>query len=251
MQSPWLASGFLVDLDGTLVSGRHVLPHATDLLERVRERFVIVSNDAEHTPALLARRLRLHGLLVPADRIVLAGTTAIDAIAREMPGAQLLLLGSRALQLHALHRGLRSAYERVPDVVLLARDRLFSFGRLTAAANALRAGVRLVVANPDRTHPGVDGAIVPETGALLAALLACAGPVPYTVVGKPEAALFQAGLRRLGCAAEDAVMIGDNPDTDGEGARRLGIRFLPVDALPARVMNREIPGLARRPLAMA
>lgn len=222
------ARAVIVDLDGTLIRGAVPLPGAAELLERVENRFVVASNDAEHTPRQLAAALRRLGLAVPEDRIVLAGTATLDMIAAERSNARVLLLGSPALRRYASGLGLRLV-EEAPDVVVIARDRHFSFARLVAAANAVRAGADLVVTNPDRTHPGADGAVVPETGALLSAVLSCTGAVAYRIVGKPEPALFLSALARLGTSAADTLVIGDNPDTDGLGARRLGMRYLRVN----------------------
>lgn len=221
------ARGYLIDLDGTLVSGQTVLQDARWLLNAVAGRFVLVSNNAEHTPSQLSRMLQTIGLAVDADRIILAGTCAIDRIAAEQPGASLLLLASPALRSYARRKGLHLDAAR-PDVVLVARDRQFSYAKLAAAVSALADGARFVVAAPDLSHPGADGKPVPETGALAAAIIACAGERDYTVIGKPERALFEMGCRRLGIDFSDAVMIGDNPQTDGLGARRLGMRFWQV-----------------------
>jgi HAD superfamily hydrolase (TIGR01450 family) len=221
------AAGYLLDLDGTLVQGGRALPWARPLLRGIEGRFAILSNDAEHTPQALSRQLDRLGLSVPPDRIILAGTAAVAEVARRHPGARVMLLGSAALRRVARAAGLRLALRGV-EVVLLARDRRFDHAALAAAANALRGGAALVVANPDLTHPGPNGAIVPETGALLAALLACAGDVPHIVVGKPEPTLFRQALALLDTAPEATVMIGDNAATDGQGAARLGLRFWPV-----------------------
>jgi HAD superfamily hydrolase (TIGR01509 family) len=53
------------------------------------------------------------------------------------------------------------------------------------------------------------------------------------VVGavKPDAAIFQTALSRLGVDAERAVMVGDSDEADG-GARAIGCRFSLVDPLP-------------------
>lgn len=221
--------GWLIDLDGTLVCGGRAMPGAHAFLEACAGRFVVVSNDAEHTPAELESSLRLIGLDVPADRIVLAGAVALDEIAMRRPGARVLVLASDSLLSHARERGLRPVRTR-PDVVFLGRDRRFSHRRLALAANAVRAGAELVIANPDLVHPGPGGAIVPETGALLAALLACTGPVDYRLIGKPEPALFAAGLALLGLPKWAVAMLGDNPRTDGEGARRFGLRYVEIAA---------------------
>lgn len=48
---------------------------------------------------------------------------------------------------------------------------------------------------------------------------------------KPDAAIFEAALTRLGVAPEEAVMVGDSEEADG-GAQALGCGFLLVDPLP-------------------
>lgn len=255
-RSPWPAlrnaveslqdvRGCLVDLDGTLVRARQALPGAGAFLDRLEGRFVIVSNDAEHTPLELSRGLKRLGLSVEPRRIVLAGTTALDEIARRQPRARILMMAGKSLLAYARGLGLLPVQAR-PDVVFLGRDRHFSYARLALAANAVRDGAALVVANPDLVHPGENGAVVPETGALLAALLACTGPVPYRIVGKPEPSLFEAGLRLLGLPRSAVMMVGDNPATDGEGARRFGLRYF---ELRDGVFPRIGPNLSHDPAA--
>jgi HAD superfamily hydrolase (TIGR01549 family) len=45
-------------------------------------------------------------------------------------------------------------------------------------------------------------------------------------VGKPDPAMFAVALDRLGCAAEEAVMVGDSWPSDIAGARAAGIRAI-------------------------
>jgi HAD superfamily hydrolase (TIGR01509 family) len=49
---------------------------------------------------------------------------------------------------------------------------------------------------------------------------------------KPDAAIFQTALSRLGVGAERAMMVGDSDEADGGGARAIGCRFSLVDPLP-------------------
>lgn len=219
--------GYLIDLDGTLVSGETVLQDARWLIERTAGRFMLVSNNAEHTPLQLARRLNRLGLDIPAGRIVLAGTAAIDLIARERPGARLLLLASTALRTYARQKGLNLCATH-PEIVLVGRDRQFTYKKLAVAVEAIHRGAELIVANPDSSHPGPNGEAVPETGALAAALIVASGIQSHRVIGKPERGLFDIACRRLGIELENAIMIGDNAATDGAGALRLGMRFVHV-----------------------
>jgi HAD superfamily hydrolase (TIGR01509 family) len=48
---------------------------------------------------------------------------------------------------------------------------------------------------------------------------------------KPDAAIFEAALRRLNVDATHAVMVGDSDEADG-GARAIGCGFVLVDPLP-------------------
>jgi HAD superfamily hydrolase (TIGR01509 family) len=48
---------------------------------------------------------------------------------------------------------------------------------------------------------------------------------------KPDQAIFEAALTRLGVRAQNAVMVGDSEEADG-GARAVGCGFLLVDPLP-------------------
>lgn len=216
------ASHLIVDLDGTLIREDEPIDGAADLLARFRDRYVIVSNNSTHTARGVAQRLARLGLKVPRTRIVLAGEQTIAYMQREHPEARIYLSGSAALRRHALASGcelVRSGAE----FVVLALDAHFNHRRLGCIVNALRDGARLVVSNVDATHPGPGGRLVPETGALLAAVTVASGVQPWRAIGKPGPLLLQEGLRRLGSRPEHTLVIGDNPDTDGLGAHRMGM----------------------------
>ncbi|KAI3595175.1 hypothetical protein D8I24_7796 [Cupriavidus necator H850] len=224
---PWRAPAwrYIVDLDGTLIRNGAAMPGAAALLEALQGRYAIVSNNSTDTAAGMSRKLRRMGLPVAPEQLVLAGEMAVNWLRRTSPEARVLLLGSPALRRHAKRIGCQLV-EQGADVVLLARDPDFNYGKLALAANVLRAGARLVVTNPDLSHPGDNGTCVPETGALLAALTACAGVDPECIIGKPADALFHEGLRRLQASPAQALMIGDNPATDAAGAVAMGMSYL-------------------------
>jgi 4-nitrophenyl phosphatase len=217
------AKGILLDWDGCIAVGNRVLPFAKKLIAQHAERIAIVSNNSTHLPRDLEDILAQQGVRLSHERIFLAGAEAVRHVAASGDMRVMLLSASR-IKLYARELGMTMA-RRNPDLVLLMRDAKFSYAKLELAANALRSGAKLVVANADLTHPGPDNRVVPETGALLAALLACTGAeVQREVIGKPGPLLFERACACLGAAPEETVMIGDNPDTDGEGAVNAGIR---------------------------
>ena len=231
--SSWIddAQGFIVDLDGTLVRGSHVIAGAVELLERIKDRYVILSNNSTDTAFGLAAMLRRLGLRVKADRLILAGEYTIRFMAEHHAQARLMVIASPAIRKYVERLGLRLV-DRDADFVVLGRDRRFNYAKLDAIINELHRGARLVVTNPDLSHPADDGGLVPETGTLMTAVTACAGVLPVRIVGKPEDTLFLEALKRLGTRPSDTLVIGDNPATDAAGAVRLGMRYLLVGTTP-------------------
>jgi HAD superfamily hydrolase (TIGR01450 family) len=229
--SPAQARHLIVDLDGTLIREDEALEGAGELLARFRDRYVIVSNNSTHTARGVARRLGRMGLKVAPEHIVLAGEQTIEYMRRDHPNARILLAASTALQQHALAIGCHLVKAEA-EFVVLALDPHFNRARLGFMANQLRRGAQLVVTNSDENHPGPGGTVVPETGALMAALVAASGAQPRRIVGKPGPLLFEEGLRRLGAEPADTVVIGDNPATDALGAAQLGMRCLLVGSSP-------------------
>ena len=173
--------------------------------------------------------------------MVLAGVAAVELVAGRAPGARVFVCGSGPTVGHAVACGLQ-ADETAPEYVILTRDTGFTYGRLQAVLGCLTRGARLVVANADATHPGADGVPVPETGALLAAVRECLPGLEFEVVGKPEPGLFRVALERLKVGPGDAVLVGDNPVTDGAGAKAAGVDFILVGEGPG-ARFRDLAGL--------
>jgi HAD superfamily hydrolase (TIGR01450 family) len=218
------AKGILLDWDGSVAIGNRMLPAARRLIEMLGARVVILSNNSTHLPEEIARLLEREGISIAPERILLAGVETVRWVAGQ-GHKRVLLLGSPALAALARSLGLEVSRE-AKDIVLLMRDARFTYIKLARATAALADGALLVVANADRTHPGPAGQLVPETGALLAALSTCQPDVEPFIVGKPGPLLFEKACRLLGVTPGEAVMIGDNPETDGAGAAALGMQSI-------------------------
>ncbi len=222
---PTQAAGAVFDLDGTLIREEEILPGAVRLLDHFRDRFVLASNNSSDTARTLSAQLAQMGLYIPEDRIVLAGEELLRLMAVQYPGARVQLLASSILRQRARELGLQLV-DADCDMVLVCRDACFGYAKLRSAANAVRDGARLIAANPDLTHPGKGGERVPETGSLLVAIEACSSKQADQIIGKPEPHLFVRSLERLGITADQSIMVGDNPATDGVGASGCRIPFV-------------------------
>lgn len=223
------AKAILLDWDGCASVANQPYGATIAFLAHFGDRVAIVSNNSTLLPDDIVGVLARAGIGFPADRVILAGYEAIATAARK-PGARTLVLGPPRMRALANRMGLNLSRKNA-DLVVLLRDTRFSYARLDRAVDALRLGARLIVANPDKTHPGPNGAVVPETGALLAALAACIdlAALDVEIVGKPSAVLFERACVALGVSTGEAVMIGDNPLTDIVGAAAVGMPSILVE----------------------
>ncbi len=219
--------GLLCDLDGCLIIGGRPQPGARELVAHAGDRLLVISNNSTDTPETMAGRLARMGLPIVADRIILAGATAVSELATTAYQARVAIYGSSAIVDYARSLGLTIDHRR-PDFVLLTRDVRFSYARLHRIVEQIEGGAMLFVSNLDLSHPGAAGARVFETGVLLEAIKVCLPGLVYRSIGKPAPILYKAAMNRIAAAAEDLVAIGDNPATDGEGARRMGIACILV-----------------------
>jgi HAD superfamily hydrolase (TIGR01450 family) len=220
--------GVMLDWDGCIAFHDRPTDAALRFLREHWHHAAIVSNNSTLRPEEFSHILASEGILITPDRIFLAGAEALCR-AKEIDAARVMVIGAPRMKAYARTKGINVVRDDA-DLVVLMRDPRFSFAKLERAANSLRAGAKLVVSNPDLTHPGLNGRIVPETGALLAALRASIGsaPIDIEIIGKPSQRLFEKACRALSLRPEQALMIGDNPDTDGAGAQALGAPWVMV-----------------------
>jgi HAD superfamily hydrolase (TIGR01458 family) len=119
--------------------------------------------------------------------------------------------------------------ERDAEVVLLGgadetdeTGEVFAYENLNRAFAELDAGARLVCLHRNRWWQTSRGPLL-DAGAFVAGLEYAAG-VEAEVVGKPTRSYFEAALDALRARPEDAVIVGDDVETDIGGAKALGMR---------------------------
>lgn len=215
------ARGILLDWDGCVAVDNKILPGARRFITQYRDRIAILTNNSSHLPEDIGALLAQEAITLPNERIITAGVEAVRWALGEGYG-RTMLLGSQRVRGFAREQGLELVNQQA-GLVLLMRDTRFNYRKLERAVNMIRDGARLAVANADRTHPGAGNRIVPETGALLAVIQACVPETSPMMIGKPAPLLFERACAVLGIAPDEAVMVGDNPETDIAGAQAIGM----------------------------
>jgi glycerol 3-phosphatase-2 len=219
----------MLDLDGVVYVDRDAVPGAADHLRAARAtgmRTAFVTNNAARPPAEVAAHLTAIG--VPAEvRDVVTSAQAAAHLLRERfgEGARVVRLGGAGLEAALVEAGLvpvgaddeavavASGYG--PDV--LWRD-------IMRVAVRVRDGLPWLASNADLTIPTAFG-VAPGHGVLVETLARFSGVTP-AVAGKPERALLDETVRRVG--GDRPLMVGDRLDTDIEGARNAEVDSLLV-----------------------
>lgn len=216
------ARRILCDIDGCLIRGGQTIDGAAAFVDAVRDRLALVSNNSTDSATGLSDRLARIGIEVPATQIFLAGEQTLLHVQTAYPDARIRLIATDAMRDRAETLGLHLTSER-PDLIVLCRAPDTTLAELESVLVQITQGVPIVAANPDLTHPGAAGPAI-ETGAVAGLLRACRPGLAIPFIGKPAAPLFLRGLRNA--SPDEAIMVGDNPETDINGAEQLGIPTL-------------------------
>ena len=223
--------GLLIDLDGVVYTGRQAIAGAPEFLGEARRRgmpFLLVTNNSTAPPEEVAQRLAGMGIQVNPEEILTSAQAAMAYVRAHSDGrARVLVVGEAGLTTAAQSEGLEVG-EDGADWVVAGLDRGFDYQKLARATRAIRGGARFVASNADALLPIEGGEVLPGAGSIVAAIRAATGVEPV-VVGKPEPAMFEAGLAKLGgLQPGEVAMIGDRLDTDIDGGRAAGLRTILV-----------------------
>jgi 4-nitrophenyl phosphatase len=140
-------------------------------------------------------------------------------------GARVLLVGSEELAKELTSAGYQLVDQNT-DVVVAGLDLALTYEKLKRAALEIRRGATFVGTNGDKTYPTDEG-LIPGAGTILAALQAATDVAPI-VVGKPERAMFDIAVEKMGVPREATTTLGDRLDTDVEGGQNAGLRSILV-----------------------
>jgi phosphoglycolate/pyridoxal phosphate phosphatase family enzyme len=229
----------IFDLDGVVYRGSVAVPGAAALIDALHRAGSLVryaTNNSMYTRADFVARLGGMGIPATPDEVVTSVTATVTHLRSHLPDVRrVLAVGEGGMLSELADAGFEvtPAAEATADewkggplpsrygAVVAGLDRQIDYRRLAIAATAIRDGAAFVATNADLRFATPEG-LLPGAGTIIAALAATTGVEPL-VVGKPEPAMFEAILQAAGIAAADALVIGDNPDSDIVAAHRSGI----------------------------
>jgi HAD superfamily hydrolase (TIGR01458 family) len=226
MTSPHTLKAIFFDIDGTLVGAGKTLPGAPEAVASARRLGLAVrflTNATSRDPAEIASDLRSRGFAIEDDEIQTATTACVEYL-KSRPGITCHLIAPPSVR--PMFDEIATS-ESHPDVVVICDiGEHFNFQVLNEAFLMLRAGAELVAPQKGLFWFDHDGPKL-DCGSFIVGLEAATGK-KATVTGKPSELFFQRAFARVGCCASEALVVGDDINTDVLGARRVGASSLLV-----------------------
>jgi HAD superfamily hydrolase (TIGR01450 family) len=222
---------FLFDLDGVLLKGKEtpVKIGGTRVFEKIRskgKKLRIVTNNSTDTVRTVQRRLSARNIVVGEDEILTSARLTAEYIAKRYGKATYFLVGEPGFAEELDSVGLRRTYGKKADVVAVGLDKRMTYGKLDRAVQIARGGADIVSNHSARLYMSKHGPAI-AVGPILKAIEYGAGKRGFAV-GKPSPLMFEAAMERAGCGRQETVMIGDQEDTDIDGANKAGIESILV-----------------------
>lgn len=230
----------LFDAYGVLVHATGAMPGAADTIARLNrsgQDYAVLTNDASKLPETAAKRYHGFGLDIAPERILSSGLLLREYFTHHrLRGRNCAVLGTADSVRFAEQAGARIVAPGEPfDVLVVGDENGYQFvetvdATLSALFHQIDTGqhVHLVLPNPDLIFPhgpGRFGIAAGSIALIVEAALRRRYPERRDLVfhrlGKPQPDLYEAAIKHFG--SRDAVMIGDQLETDIAGAAACGI----------------------------
>lgn len=211
--------GVLLDLAGVIYEGDHVLTGAVDAVAQLHRSGLplrFITNTTTKTKEALLARLRAFGLEIASEELFTPGQAAKAWLAEHEASPVLLV-----------HPSLSSEFADLPvrpkrAVVVGDAGEGFTYANMNHAFRGLIDGATLLALAKNRTFEDGDGRLSLDAGAFVAGLEYSSGQEAI-VLGKPSPQFYGAALASMECKPQDAVMVGDDAESDVAGALDAGL----------------------------
>ncbi|MDP9632436.1 UNVERIFIED_ORG: HAD superfamily hydrolase (TIGR01458 family) [Ensifer adhaerens] len=213
-----MIKGVLLDLAGVIYDGEDAVPGATEAVARLHEAGLLVcfvSNTTRSNKQAVLDRLARLGFSVTSDELFTPAQAARNWLRKHERSPHLLVHPDLIQEFQGLEGS------RGKAIVVGDAGDAFDYEALNAAFRELVDGAELLALAANRTFRDSDGKLSLDAGAFVAAL-EFASQRDAIVLGKPAPAFFRSALATINCTEGEAVIIGDDAETDVAGALRIG-----------------------------
>jgi 4-nitrophenyl phosphatase len=217
---------FLFDLDGVLLKGkeRPVRIGGPKVFSRIRttgKKLFVVTNNSTDTIETVFTRLGRCGIHISRNELLTGTRLTAEYVSERYGKATYFLVGEKGFEDELNRLGLKRTHGSEADLVLVGLDRKLTYDTLDRAVEVARNGADIVATHEARLYMYKKGPAI-AVGPILRAIEYGANK-RGVCVGKPSPLMFEIAMKKSDCSREETVMVGDQEDTDVEGAVRAGI----------------------------
>jgi HAD superfamily hydrolase (TIGR01458 family) len=216
----------LLDIDGVLYVEDEPIPGATDAVRQLREAGLglrFVTNTTNRSRAATLARLQGLGFAVSEPELLTPAALAVQLCAQRGHGRVALFAAD---ELRDDFRDLEVDDDGADAVIVGDLGEAWDYGALNRAFRLVIGGADLIALQKNRYWRRTDGLAL-DAGPFVAAL-EYATERTATVVGKPARAFFEQALAEVGATPAEAVMVGDDIESDIGGALAAGLQAVLV-----------------------
>lgn len=210
---------FLIDLDGTIYRGKETIAagvHFVKRLEQAHKSYIFLTNNTTRTPQMVVDKLKTHGIKTDIAHVYTPCMATVSYILKREKKRKskigVYIIGQIGLWREFLQNSAFEVTDFNPEYVIVGMDTDLTYHKIQVAATAIRNGATFIGTNADLNLPSENG-LLPGNGSQCAMIAASSGHKPF-FIGKPSPVIIDMLLDKLKLSKKDALLVGDNYDTD-------------------------------------
>jgi len=217
-------NGFILDMEGTFFKDFSPLMGAKEFIKILDEKgfsYLFLTNLTTKTPDELQNILLRMGIFVEASSIITPATLVQDYLLKNYPDSNVKVFGSNALKSYIYRNYRVGIRDEDINVLIIGMEPNISIEDLSSMRKIIQDGKKVIFTNPDYYAPTREGFKF-ECGVMLELFKPHFKEDPV-IIGKPSSYAFNYAIEKLQIAKKHIAMVGDNYETDIQGAHNAGI----------------------------
>ena len=221
--------GILSDIDGTLYFKGAPVKGAVKAVEKLREKAIkllFLTNTDSKSPKTIFNTLKDFGFKIYIEEIF-TPIIALKEFLRIVPNKKLFLVTTEEIK-REFQEFPKAESSDIPDYVIISdfRDN-WDVDRLNQAFKYVKKGATLLGTQGNRYFLDHNAEPVIDTGSFVKMIADAANVTPH-IFGKPSKEYFIQALKRINLKPEESIVIGDDIESDIQGAINAGLKAILV-----------------------
>ena len=220
---------FLLDLDGTIYLGDHIIDGSLEALKKIKESgkiYRFLTNNSSTSIASYQKHLKKFGIKAQKGEIISSNLVAIKYLNDNFHGKKIYVMASKEVIREYKKAGVL-VVEDNPDAVVLTFDKTLTYKKLEKACRFIEHGAFYIATHPDFNCPG-ENCKLPDVGSLMECIYKTNDKVPNIICGKPDELMAEYIKIACNLPSDKIAMIGDRTYTDMKFAQKAGFRSILV-----------------------